>query len=223
MAAPCAPSGSGISFALFGLLTLLWIYLPATMVNFFAMMCGRGLPKYGIGPWPIDRGHVARDGNRLLGDGKTWVGLVGGSILCGVVALIQYVAVDPTRCTWPLVGHLATLEDGHWALAMPGWLAALIFGTCIGLFALIGDMSGSFLKRRKGHAREGSESSKDLLLDSLPFAVVGFALTLLLLSNTVIGAWGWWPWMLGIIICTPPLHRGFNILGYKLGWKDVPY
>ena len=26
-----------------------------------------------------------------------------------------------------------------------------------------------------------------------------------------------------ILILTPVLHRGFNLIGYALGWKDVPY
>ena len=34
------------------------------------MMWGKWLPKTGYGPWPIDGGRTAWDGNRLLGDGK---------------------------------------------------------------------------------------------------------------------------------------------------------
>ena len=29
--------------------------------------------------------------------------------------------------------------------------------------------------------------------------------------------------MLALIAFTPILHRSFNLLGYKIGWKDVPY
>jgi CDP-diglyceride synthetase len=29
--------------------------------------------------------------------------------------------------------------------------------------------------------------------------------------------------MLALIVFTPVLHRSFNLIGYKLGWKDVPY
>ena len=27
-----------------------------------------------------------------------------------------------------------------------------------------------------------------------------------------------------LVLCSPPvLHRSFNLIGYKIGWKDVPY
>ena len=29
--------------------------------------------------------------------------------------------------------------------------------------------------------------------------------------------------MLVLILITPLLHRSFNLIGYKIGWKDVPY
>ena len=61
------------------MLFTLWIYLPGFLVNTFAMMWGKWLPKTGYGPWPIDGGRLHKDGNRLLGDGKTWNGLIGGS------------------------------------------------------------------------------------------------------------------------------------------------
>gem|GEM_PF-6393995 len=32
-----------------------------------------------------------------------------------------------------------------------------------------------------------------------------------------------WPGMLVVLVATPVLHRSFNLLGYALGWKDVPY
>jgi CDP-diglyceride synthetase len=29
--------------------------------------------------------------------------------------------------------------------------------------------------------------------------------------------------MLVVLVATPVLHRSFNMLGYAIGWKDVPY
>ena len=29
--------------------------------------------------------------------------------------------------------------------------------------------------------------------------------------------------MFALVAITPVLHRSFNVLGYKMGWKDVPY
>ena len=29
--------------------------------------------------------------------------------------------------------------------------------------------------------------------------------------------------MVVIVVITPILHRSFNLIGYYIGWKDVPY
>ena len=75
-----------------GLLSLslmtLWLYLPGFLANTFAMMWGKWLPKTGYGPWPIDGGKTMKDGNRMLGDGKTWNGLIGGSLTSGLLCVI---------------------------------------------------------------------------------------------------------------------------------------
>ena len=66
----------------------LWLYLPGFLANTFAMMWGKWLPKTGYGPWPIDGGKNWKDGNRVLGDGKTWNGLIGGSVTSGLLCLL---------------------------------------------------------------------------------------------------------------------------------------
>ena len=66
----------------------LWLYLPGFLANTFAMMWGKWLPKTGYGPWPIDGGRNWKDGNRILGDGKTWNGLIGGSVTSGLLCVI---------------------------------------------------------------------------------------------------------------------------------------
>ncbi len=71
------------------MLFCLWIYLPGFLVNTFAMMLGKWLPKTGYGPWPIDGGRLHKDGNRILGDGKTWNGLIGGSLTSGLLCLLM--------------------------------------------------------------------------------------------------------------------------------------
>ena len=51
---------------------VLIIMSPAYLANTFAVLTG--------GKYPIDQGKLHHDGNRLLGDGKTWSGLIGGTI-----------------------------------------------------------------------------------------------------------------------------------------------
>ncbi len=88
---------------------------------------------------------------------------------------------------------------------------------------MLGDMTGSFFKRRRGLKREGDESSEAPLLDTLPFALFIFAAAALLFSNEIIMDDGLKAPIVAILALTPVIHRSFNILGYKLGLKSVPY
>lgn len=198
-------------------LLVLWIFLPGFLVNTFAMMWGKWLPKTGYGPWPIDGGRNAWDGNRLFGDGKTWNGLIGGSLTSGLLMVLMASTVPEGQACGifvdPLLDHDPSMSRGLWAM---------IVGTLLGFFSLLGDITGSFFKRRRGLKREGDISSKAPLLDTLPFAMMVFLLGWLLLpgihgSSDVLAP------IAVMLIATPVLHRSFNMLGYAIGWKDVPY
>ena len=174
-------------------------------------MWGKWLPKTGYGPWPIDGGRHHKDGNRILGDGKTWNGLIGGSITSGILCLLMlqipenWVFISPTE-------------------GSSGWASnAFLLGTFLGFTSLVGDSTGSYFKRRKGMKREGDVSSKAPLLDTLPFAISVFVFGQLFLTNAAHGQRELLVPMLLLIVITPILHRTFNLIGYKIGWKDVPY
>ena len=193
------------------MLFCLWIYLPGFLVNTFAMMWGKWLPKTGYGPWPIDGGRMHKDGNRILGDGKTWNGLFGGSLTSGLLC------------------YLMTIIPTSWIFLSPtenatGWAAnAFILGSFLGFTSLIGDSTGSYFKRRKGMKREGEVSSKAPLLDTLPFAISVFIFGQIFLTGSDHGNRDLLLPMALLIILTPLLHRSFNLIGYKIGWKEVPY
>ena len=199
-------------FNLFELMLFtLWIYLPGFLVNTFAMMWGKWLPKTGYGPWPIDGGRLHKDGNRILGDGKTWNGLIGGSLTSGILC------------------YLMTMIPENWIFISPtesatGWASsAFLLGTFLGFTSLIGDSTGSYFKRRRGMKREGDVSSKAPLLDTLPFAISVFIFGQLFLTGSAHGDRDLLIPMALLIVITPILHRSFNLIGYKIGWKDVPY
>jgi CDP-2,3-bis-(O-geranylgeranyl)-sn-glycerol synthase len=101
--------------------------------------------------------------------------------------------------------------------------AAFVLGTFLGFACLVGDSTGSFFKRRRGLKREGDISSKAPLLDTLPFAIMVFLWGQLFLGPSVLASEELRLPMLALIIITPVLHRSFNLIGYKIGWKDVPY
>jgi CDP-2,3-bis-(O-geranylgeranyl)-sn-glycerol synthase len=177
----------------------LWFFLPAFVANPMAVVFGGGAP--------IDFGRALRDGERLFGDGKTWRGLVGGTLsgaLLGFVLSVPLNQFDPSS-SWSFG------SDGI-ALAAS---AVLAFG------ALLGDLAGAFLKRRM-HKPRGAKAP---VLDPYDF-VVGA----LLLSLTI----PWWSvprffsgdallGLLAIILITPALHRAVNVIGFRIGRKREPW
>ena len=133
------------------------------------------------------------------------------------------------------VGEKSIVEDGifldpliwasesDWFWIGGEWGAAFIFGAFLGLGCMIGDCAVSFVKRRMGKKREGDESSKAPLLDTLPFAICTFTMGLLLFPNLIIGNPALITPMFGLLILTPVIHRLTNIFGYWVGLKAVPY
>ena len=168
----------------------LWLYLPGFLANTFAMMWGKWLPKTGYGPWPIDGGRNWKDGNRILGDGKTWNGLIGGSITSGILCVIIVASMGdvPTSETVEsgVFAHPLTGYEGTWFDFGSANLSAFILGTFLGFACLVGDSTGSFFKRRRGLKREGEISSKAPLLDTLPFAIMVFLWGQLFLGDSLL-------------------------------------
>ena len=67
-------------------LLVLWLYLPGYLSNTAAMLGGKWIPDItGISVYRIDGGKELGDGHRILGDGKTWNGLIGGTIGGGII------------------------------------------------------------------------------------------------------------------------------------------
>ncbi len=215
-------------------IVVLWIYMPGYLANTFAMIWGRLPPKYGYGPWPIDMGKKAWDGKRILGDGKTWNGFIGGSISSGFLAMIIH-ALSNGNYKVPFIDILAGVSEDAWFWIGNEWTTSFFIGTLLGMVCLFGDATGSFFKRRKGLIREGKETSRAPLLDTLPFAIALFVFGGLFMGNSII-KWGnvdlvYSPYgaprvvLAGflLLLTTPFLHRAFNMFGYKMGWKDVDY
>ena len=185
----------------------LWFFLPAFVANPSAVLWGRGTP--------MDFGRTLRDGERLLGDGKTWRGLIGGTLsgaLLGLLLFLPFAFLDPSS-SWSF-GQPASDAGAAAVLAFVA-SAVLAFG------ALLGDVVGAFLKRRM-HKPRGAKAPG---LDQYDFVVGGLLLSLLVAGWSVprfFSGDGWYG-LLAIILITPALHRGVNILGYRLGKKHEPW
>lgn len=208
-----------------GPLLVLWLYLPGYLANTAAMLGGKWIPQLtGIEPKAIDGGRRLGDGFRILGDGKTWNGLIGAIIGAGLLCILTHsLSENHLVENGIFLDPLIWAGPGDWFWIGGEWGAAFIVGAFLGLGCMIGDCTGSFFKRRMGKKREGDESSEAPLLDTLPFAICTFVVGLFLFPNTLVGNMELIPSMFGLLIITPIIHRLTNMFGYWLGLKEVPY
>ena len=170
------------------------------------------------------------DGNRVLGDGKTWNGLLGGSLGGGILGVILHSISDGTSVESapflnPLDSYGTTSMDisDAWFYIGNDTSSAFIIGLILGFGCMFGDSLGSFVKRRLGHKREGSVSSSAPMLDTVPFAISTFLFGQFFLAPSIVASSELLFGMIILLLITPIIHRSFNILGYKLGLKSVPY
>lgn len=169
----------------------MWLMLPAYVANPMAVVFGGGTP--------IDMGMKWTDGQRILGDGKTIRGLIGGTA-CGIIAgLLQiYIASAFSILIVPTITAVITLSFG----------------------ALLGDLIKSFFKRRIGFVR-GAELP---LIDQLDFVAGAWLLTYIFahvwFTENFISS----PWIIvTVLVLTPILHRLTNIFGYNIKLKKEPW
>ena len=219
------PAGNTGDFLL-NVLTVLILVGPAYLANTGAMLFGKWMPdKVGFSNHKIDSGRVHSDGNRILGDGKSWEGLFGGAVFSALLMMLAHFCWkgNSAESARPFIDPLVLADSTDWFWLGNEWIAAFILGFTLGFACMLGDMAGSFVKRRQGHKREGEVSSKAPLLDTLPFAIFIFIAAVLLFRDQVLMHEDFTSSIFTIIIFTPIIHRSFNMLGYKLGLKSVPY
>ncbi|MFO1534138.1 MAG: CDP-2,3-bis-(O-geranylgeranyl)-sn-glycerol synthase [Thermoplasmatota archaeon] len=193
------------------ILRALWLFLPAYAANMAPVFAAKLVPGWTA---PIDGGRMGGDGERLLGPGKTWRGLAGGTLVGGLVALLlAYLA--------PWWG---TMRDVDFGVGAVGPLRVLLFGAVVGGMALVGDFVKSYFKRRRKIARGRSWFPFDQL-DFVVFGLLGMTLAAPLLPA------GWvahrlldsWLTLATLLVLTPLLHLLVNRVGYWLGLKEVPW
>jgi CDP-2,3-bis-(O-geranylgeranyl)-sn-glycerol synthase len=176
------------------LVVAFWAMLPAYVPNNAAVLAGGGPP--------IDGGRTM-NGERLLGDGKTWQGTVAGIAAGALLAAIQN-AVRPLLD--PVVP--AALP----APFPPAVLVALPAG------AMLGDIVASFLKRRIGRERGAALPG----IDQLDFVVLALALTALVAPAWFAATFSL-PVLAVVLVITPVLHVTTNVVAYKLSLKSEPW
>jgi len=142
-------------------------------------------------PHPLDCGALFIDGKRVLGDGKTIEGLVSG-LMSGVLAGLVLSSLQVPLYRDPL--EFILLSVG----------------------AMLGDILGSFSKRRLGIPRGGAAP----ILDQL-----GFLILSILTAWSVMGPPEWVDSssIIFLLLITFLLHLGTNAAAYLIGLKDKWY
>lgn len=184
-----------IQIFLISCVTTLYFILPAYISNGAGLVFGGGTP--------VDFGKSDSKGNRWIGDGVTWKGLIGGTILGTVAGLVQgyfgpaILSAYGQYITTPIITDMSS---------------GILIGFLLGFGALLGDALGSFLKRRLGIGR-GRPAP---ILDQLDFITVALILVsfVVKLNLTVIVI---------ALLLTLAIHLITNTIAYLLGLKDVWY
>ncbi|WP_254542967.1 CDP-2,3-bis-(O-geranylgeranyl)-sn-glycerol synthase [Halomarina pelagica] len=170
-----------------------WAMLPAYVPNNAAVLFGGGRPIDGGRTW---------NGKRLLGDGKTWRGTAVGTLAGALLSL--------------LLNRVAGRVEGRTGWSLPRF--SLRTGLALAFGAMLGDIAGSFYKRRTGLAR----GQMALGLDQLDFVAGALGLARLLAPR-------WFdrtftrPTVAVVLLLTPLLHVVANAVAYLWGLKDEPY
>jgi CDP-2,3-bis-(O-geranylgeranyl)-sn-glycerol synthase len=150
----------------------------------FPAYCANATPVLAGGGAKMDFGRNFVDGKRVFGDNKTFRGFFFGFAIGIMVGLMEVVAF-----------HFPVL-----------------FAFLIPLGALLGDLTGAFLKRRIGIAPGGLLP----IVDQVDFVVgaILFSIPLGMVS---------WQLAVVVLLITPPIHLFTNYLAYRLKLKKNPW
>ena len=174
------------------LLQVLYFFLPAYVANMAPVLVRDLCPSWAI---PIDGGRTFR-GTRVLGDHKTWRGLIAGTVAGVVVFALQ----------------VAAYRAGIWTgVALVDYGAVgLVPGLLLGLGTGVGDAVKSFWKRQLGIAPGASWPGFDQL-DFMAGAYVAVALVYV-------------PPLVPTLLALPIVFAGSvgtTSVGYAIGWKEA--
>ncbi|QOJ78224.1 CDP-2,3-bis-(O-geranylgeranyl)-sn-glycerol synthase [Infirmifilum lucidum] len=162
---------------------IVWI-LPAYLANGTPVLTVYLVRRTGHRPHPIDRGAFFIDGKRLLGDNKSVEGFIGG-VVAGATG-----------------GALLQMFGLH----------EIFSALLLSVGALLGDITGAFIKRRLG-LKPGDPAP---LLDQLDF-VIGATLVYYLYRPAPL------EYVVVALAITPLVHLATNAVAYTLKLKDKPW
>jgi CDP-2,3-bis-(O-geranylgeranyl)-sn-glycerol synthase len=158
----------------------------------FPAYCANGTPVLAGGGKKMDFGRNFIDGKRIFGNNKTFRGFFFGWAVGFLVGILE--------------GFVFGFEN-----------YAVLFSILIPLGALLGDLTGAFIKRRLSIQPGGLLP----IVDQIDFVVgaVVFALPLALTGLFVLT----WQVAVVVLVITPPIHLLTNFGAYKLKLKKHPW
>ena len=169
----------------------LWLMLPAYVPNSSAVLFA--------GRTPLDLGRHFVDGRRIFGPGKTFRGLIGGTLSGIAMGLLQQLIRNGTHIGVPSFEPISVVIT-------------------LALGAMLGDLIKSFFKRRLGLERGAPLP----LVDQLDFVIGAWVLTYVFFTDWFIHNFTI-PIMIVVLILSPLLHLAVNFVGFKLGKKKEPW
>lgn len=183
---------------------------PAYIANAMMVFTSDGVP--------LDGGRTFIDGRRLFGQTKTRGGFIGGTIIgfgCGLLFNLIFYFSFPVIIAFAATQEeflsLVTLDYLEAFLAPPGWMIP-VRALFSGLGSPLGDLAGSFLKRRVGIG-----SGKPFwIVDQLDFITVTILLCL-----------PWFPLngfsVVMLVLMSPSITLFANTVAHAAGKKREPW
>jgi CDP-2,3-bis-(O-geranylgeranyl)-sn-glycerol synthase len=150
----------------------------------FPAYCANGAPVIGGGGKPMDFGKNFIDKKRIFGTNKTFRGFFFGLAIGTGVGIIEV-----------LIFHYP-----------------ILFSFLSPLGALLGDLTGAFIKRRLNIAPGGLLP----IIDQIDFVIGALLFSIPLAMIT-------WQLALAVILLTPPIHLFTNFIAFKLKLKKNPW
>ena len=164
--------------------------LPSYFANSVPVVIGGGLP--------LDGKKKMRDGYRIFGDGKTVRGFFAGIFAGLLVGAIEGIL----------------LAGSGWDIYNGASSTYVLAGFLLGAGTMVGDLAGSFIKRRSGVA----QGKPSVLMDQLMFLLFAFLFSYPLAQHLLsLEA------VLFLAVLTYFVHVAANIIAHRWGLKRVPW
>jgi CDP-2,3-bis-(O-geranylgeranyl)-sn-glycerol synthase len=205
-----------ITYTLLDALTIMglifFILVPSFAANGMMVIAGK---IKGIKRYPIDGGRKFKDGTRILGEGKTWNGFIGGwlsGFLISAVICWWFFQMIASATNYDILAYVTKDYIDTFIAAGVNFNTYLLSQLFIALGSPIGDMIGSFFKRR----RKKNRGDVFLFWDQNDFAIISGIIALIWFPLH------WYFWIF-LLLITPIMTALANLIGYYIGKKDVPW